>query len=277
VSRVYFTSPSGTAELLGRERAHGNVLTLNFALAALGSDSFRFRDLMEPALSPLARSQLAIVKAEFWATSFRAWWWAHSEDRDHWIAAGGHRLTPWDLTLNTAVVVGSPAVELLARVHATCEIHGYVEGEHRAWLADVIDVGREDHVLRSGMGWEAVVGLLRARDDEPVVMSYSGTNGFPDRELAVEQGTWTPPSANHDEDGYDDAVESWGALPASEQWDLSMAALHRFNAAGPVELHPDVWGVSGFGDPAWSVFDLLDALEQPATVAVSDSAEAAPT
>lgn len=274
MSRVYFTSPSGSAELLGRERAHGNVLTLNLALAVLGSDSFRFRDLIEPALSPLARSQLANAKPEFWAMSFRSWWWAHSEDRDHWITAGGHRFVPWNLTLNTAVVAGSPAVELLARVHATCEIHGYVEGEHRAWLADVIDDGRQDNVLRSGMGWEAVVGLLRARDDEPVVMWYSVTNSFPDRELAVEQGTWTPPADNHDEDA---AVESWGALPAGQQWDLSMAALRRFNAAGPVELHPDVWGVLGFGDPAWSAFDLLDALEQPATVVVSDPVEAAPT
>ncbi|GAA4304598.1 hypothetical protein GCM10023178_11830 [Actinomadura luteofluorescens] len=32
-------------------------------------------------------------------------------------------------------------MRFLARLHAQCELHGYVEGPNRAWLADVIDQG----------------------------------------------------------------------------------------------------------------------------------------
>lgn len=280
MSRVYFHSPSGTAELLGRERAHGDVLTRDLAIAALGVDHHGFQETIEPALSPHARAQLSIVKPQYWAGSFKAWWCAGSSLNGdaHYVTAGGHRFDPWELTLNTAVAAGSAAVELLARVHATCEIHGYVEGTHRAWLADLIDTGREDNVLRRGMGWEAVVELLRARADEPVVMSSSFAEGFPDRDLAMEHGSWIRPALG-DDDADDIDLECWGRLPAADQWERSLTALRRFNETGPVELHPDVWGVRGFGTPAWSVFDLLDALEHPATptTVLSDSAEVATT
>jgi hypothetical protein len=44
-------------------------------------------------------------------------------------------------------------VRFLARLHGQCEVHGWVAGKNRAWLADIIETGRETAILRDDMGW----------------------------------------------------------------------------------------------------------------------------
>lgn len=100
--------------------------------------------------------------------------------------------------LNKAMVA-NPAVRLIARLHGQCEIHCYVEGQDRAWLADRIfealhtlvrvkdmDGDRMVELLRVGfsasggrIGWLRLMDWLRSRSDEPVVCSYSVTSQFP--------------------------------------------------------------------------------------------------
>lgn len=264
MSRVTFHSPSGEAELLGRERAHANMLTNRIAHAAL--PAFRLRERYEPLLPP--DSYLRVVRGDVdelrWDRQFITWWDVGDEPLH---VPGKGLVRPWDLTLNTALVAGSDAVEWMARLHATCEVHGYVEGPNREWLADIIEDGCHDKVLRSGMGWDDVTKLLRTRDDEPVVMSYSVTESFPNAHMS----DWMPPWPEGVREHYDaltpeqqrersDREDAWWDLPTDEQWARSLPVL-REQRDGPLELQPDTWGVQGFGPLGWSVFDLEDWLD----------------
>lgn len=277
MSRVYFTSPSGEAELRGSERAYAGSVTNDLALSQLRLDR---------GFSPDPRSRygrllpsghyLEVVKDEFFANSFRTWWQVGDlGDRDGFLPIPEARTTPWEITLNTAIFCGNDAIELLARIHATCEIHGWFEGEHRAWMADIMQGGREANILRPNQGWEEVIEFLRSRDDEPVVMSYSVCDGFPNEYLAREAGVWTRPEPvkpegwsdedwnELDEDSKHDYAESWYKLSEDEQWDLCMKAL-REHWTGRVDIHPDMWSKRGFGggDRPWTVFDLEAWLDQ---------------
>jgi len=54
------------------------------------------------------------------------------------FVVGDVEIDPFCVALNTAIVSGSDPIVLAARLHGQSEIHTYVEGENRAWLADVI-------------------------------------------------------------------------------------------------------------------------------------------
>lgn len=270
MSRVTFHSPSGEAELLGRERAHAGVLTNRMAHAVL--PTFRLRERYEPLLPP--DSYMRVVRTDVedwrWDRQFLTWWDVSDEPLH---VPGKGKLSTWDLTLNTALVGGSDSVEWLARLHATCEIHGYVEGPNREWLAEIIEDGEHDKVLRSGMGWDQVVKLLRSRDDEPVVMSYSVTENFPNSDVSDWMPSW-PEGVPYRYDALteeqqqerDARSDAWYDLPAEEQWERSLRTL-REQRGGQLELQPDMWGVQGFGPLGWSVFDLEDWLDQGQEIA----------
>ncbi|MGK3995050.1 hypothetical protein [Sorangium sp. So ce1024] len=124
------------------------------------------------------------------------------------------RYGAWEVLLNTCLVLGSDPLCFLARMHAQCEIHAWVDGPDRAWLAGIIDEGRRVGLMRDGQGWDDVTALLRARSDEPVVMSYSVCDQFPSRSVA----NWTPPA---DEDGEPNR-DAWYDLDEAERWRLAM-------------------------------------------------------
>lgn len=98
------------------------------------------------------------------------------------VKIGDRTEHPFVLGLNTALRMGGDAVKLSARLHGACEIHTYVEGEDRAWLADIIErnLGRVLRRETQGYeGWAGVVELLRAGSHSPVVSSYSVGESFP--------------------------------------------------------------------------------------------------
>ena len=260
MSRVYFHSPDREAELRGSERAHAGVLTNRLAFACLST--FRARERYMPLVDPA--SYVAQDAARF-EQSFETWWSVGMDG--HGLLVDGETVLPWHLSLNTALVLGSDAMILLARMHATCEIHGYVEGEHRGWLADIIEKGRSDNVLRPGQGWEGVAELLRESDADPVVMSYSVCDGFPNAGVAKDAGLWTPGPEHQGvwtQEGQPDHPHLWGQpwwdgdewydLSGDEQWRLGIEAL-RNKWVGEVDLTPTSWRSRGFGK-GWSVFDL---------------------
>jgi hypothetical protein len=184
----------------------------------------------------------------------------------------GQPLQAFSLILNTACQVGSDAVKLAARLHGQCELHAWVDGPNRAWLADIIQAGLHSGVFRKGIwyqdvpngpkdkwsdqGWGDVIALLRERDDEPVVTSYSVTDRFPNRSLT----TWNPPpmpenwkpqfweaedwaaqSGEERAEYYDEhAQDLWYELPVEEQWRLAMDGLRADTASG-LEMKPDNW------------------------------------
>jgi len=230
MSRIYFHSEHGTAEVSGRERASMGVFCSSLLLVALGldrawlADAATFRRLVPPGHYTQHGDDAAFLK------SFQTW-----------LAVGGEgefgivtKAQPWVAGLNTALVAGSDPVRLMARLHGQCEIHAYVEGPNRSWLATIIETGRTAGIFRPSLGWESVVELLRSRDDAPVVTSYSVCQSFPNPTVAG----WTD---DREGDGFYD-------LPEAERWSRGMSAL-RQNGGG-LELTPNNWGEFYFDNGA---------------------------
>lgn len=235
MSRVTFASPSGEAVLRGSERAYAGVLIADMGRAPF-SDRFRFEERYGAVFPG--------VKPDFFPT-----WWQVSMDK---ITIPTGKISPSTMSANTAIVAGSDPIRLLARMHFTCEVNGYVEGQHRAWLADVIDEGLASKILRQSMGWHGIASFLRDDDTEPVVMYDSSGSMFPDPwEMGVIR--------DEDDDGnpLDDGLQydAWEALGVDEQWTRAMAWLREFNITNKVDMHPDTFRRRRFG-LAWSSYDL---------------------
>jgi hypothetical protein len=177
------------------------------------------------------------------------------------VLPGGTEVCIFDAQLNTAIALGGDVPALAARVHGQCEIHGWVDGPDRTWLADIIHRGRRDNILRPGQGWEQVAMLLRSRDDESVVTSYSVTDSFPNPHVAS--------LADDDEADNDEAWDAWGNLSADEQWDFAMAGLgtrmSRHLQWRPVDWHEQGMGTGLSGYDLRRIADDLDRAEPTAT------------
>lgn len=205
MSRVYFHSPSGDAELRGSERAHAGWLSSAIGIAALDLNDYDFRERTAKHIDaghPLrdvhaAETALRVGKVDF-------------------VVPSG-RYSAWEVLLNTCLALGSDPLCFLTRMHAQCEIHAWVAGEDRWWLVEVIEQGRRAGLTRTDQGWESVQAMLGCTSTEPVVMSYSGCDQFPSRRAAK----WTPPAG---EDGKPDH-DAWYDLGADERWSLGMAGV----------------------------------------------------
>lgn len=240
MSRVYFHSPSGTAEIRGAERAYGSALADDLAFAVFGFENamayhsehnptVRFLDAIRPPLDPWARERLTNLKAML----------RYGGGEACVQLPGGRQATVSSLFLNTALTVGSDALRLLAFIHAQCEIHGWFAGPNREWVADIITKGRADSLLRADMGWEGLVDFLRADQTEPVVMSYSVCEQFPNSTAAQ----WTP--------GEDENYDAWYDLPIEDRWALCMPNIARH------EITPDRLSNPRYFGCQLNAFDVL--------------------
>lgn len=234
MSRIYFHSEHGEAEVSGCERALFGCYCSDALLGALGLNRYPDKGLAESIERLLVSPRADYVRlnpAQYLATFLS-------------VASGGEvfdlgergQVTVFAVALNTLLATASDSMALAARIHGQCELHCYVEGPNRDWLARLISNGRSAGIFRRDMGWEAVAELLASRDDGPVVLSYSVCVSFPDR--IVTEWEPPPPSAEDDDDG-ERADEAWAALPDDERWRLSMDGLRA--RRGGAELRPDQW------------------------------------
>lgn len=303
MSRVYFHTPSGTAEIRGSERAWLSFVAAGPAMYAwdldrTGLDSERAYQLVEMNPEPepgefgsnYLHTYMREAKAEEdrWRKAYKEYETAgrpygplggpryNHEHQRRFIDAlktnlrvqgfelhiNGHRLHTSNIELNTALVAGSDVVALAAKIHGWCEVHAWVDGQDRDWLAGLVEQGLETGIFRRGVwydngpdeertwasqGWEELVPFLRARNDEPVVMSYSVCDQFPTPH--IEDWQWQPtelpddwrPSWANDEKGLAEwesfgeetkqeerneaRQDSWYDLPGEQKWELAMAAL----------------------------------------------------
>lgn len=165
------------------------------------------------------------------------------------LELNGNPFGLFDLQLNSAVAMGGNALKLAARLHGQCEIHCYVEGPNRNWLASMIEEALSKSVLRKELGWEGAITLLRKANDSPVVCSHSVCEQFPNAGIA----DWVPPKDEEGGDNYD----AWYDLPAEEQWRLGMKGLRMHG--GGLEMKPEEWdNFFFFLVPKWSA-DLISA------------------
>ncbi|MER7331782.1 MULTISPECIES: hypothetical protein [unclassified Micromonospora] len=227
MSRVYFHSPSGDAELRGSERAWLNHVARGPAEAAWNFDHTDIVDRITHILAMVPEVPDGEFGSNYLHTGLRA---AQQEQRankaayQEWrpgqplrgpvshehrrllvrflrtrlsvdgveLHVAGVKLHSSNVELNTALVAGSDPVRLAAKIHGWCESHAWVEGPDRAWLAGIIDQGLKAGIYRRAIrhsdepdgelyaqGWEQVQELLRARDDKPIVLSYSVCDQFP--------------------------------------------------------------------------------------------------
>jgi hypothetical protein len=160
-------------------------------------------------------------------------------------------------------------VQLAARLHAQCEIHAWVDGPNRAWLADIIDEGVETGIMRphpdmddiEKTGWQAVTTLLRRTDSEPVVTSYSVCEQFPNSYASTYLPPW-PEGVTEEWDALTEKQQreretlsdAWYDLPGGEQWRMGMEWLRV--QRGGLELEPEGFYDFGFGN-GFSWLDLI--------------------
>ncbi|WP_326804933.1 hypothetical protein OIE49_29555 [Streptomyces sp. NBC_01788] len=283
MSRVYFHSPTRTAELRGSERAWLGGLVRDIAVGVLDlNDSARvdrLRPLIHPGHYMANLPTTGIGWLTRWASSYTtafAVGWDHGTPL---IQYQGQTIDPFSLALNTAAVLGSDQVKLAARLHGQCELHAWVDGPNRSWLADIMQAGLDNGTYRRGIqyaaepdhghpepewvsqGWEDVIALLRERDDEPVVTSFSVCDGFPNSSI----GDWMPPwpegrarswdaLTDEQKQARSERSDAWHDLEPAEQWRIAMDGL-RASSDG-LEIKPDNWHTFRFTHNL-TVLDLL--------------------
>jgi hypothetical protein len=178
------------------------------------------------------------------------------------LEVAGHRLRSENVELNTALAAGSDVIRLAAKISGWDYV--WVDGPDRAWMAGIIEQGLRARIFRPDAGWDNVRAFLLAHDDEPVVLSHSTSDSFPDPDI----GGWMPPwpeGIPHTWEGWDlmtpeqaqertNRREEWYELPHDEQWRISMEALRERRPWA--RLAPDTLATETFG-PAVTVYTLL--------------------
>lgn len=249
MSSIDFHSRHGTAKLRGSERAYASMICSDMLadVLELRPGSFggsRDQHWLTPWLNPRFAGTYGNRQIEMIRLALSFGW---SGDSDITLP-DGRDISPFSLGLNTAYRAGADPIRLLARLHGQCELHCWVDGPNRAWLAKIIRDGARDRIMRRDQGWDGVVDLLESADDGPVVCSYSVCEGFPNSWLA-EDGGWVP--TDEDEDR-----ESWYDLHEDQAWDFAMRGLRELG--GGLEMRPDNWDLFTFGAgvSAWDLQDM---------------------
>lgn len=263
---VYFHSPSGTVALWGGERGYLASLVSDTAGGLLRSLDFneKTQTRLKALIGPdhyLAKEELSKLSILQWAESYRLAF-ASGFSNESLVRVDDKNVETFSLQLNTAYVLGSDALKLAARIHGQCELHAWVDGPNRAWLADIVDSAMQSRIYRTFAqnGWDGVLKLLRARDDEPVVMSYSVCDNFPNSEFG-----WMPPWPEGVPERWSELTEAqkeirearseeWYDLDDAKQWEIAMPALRE--SGGGLEIKPDNWDTFRFRH-GMTVMDLL--------------------
>ncbi|MNU39105.1 hypothetical protein D3C71_277930 [compost metagenome] len=235
MSRIHFHSPSDTFDIAGMERYHADFATRDKMWEVFGGEEAGI-ELLHPYLPEFWR-RMDAKEVRYFVNGSRGFGGGV-------LNIEGHELYLDDIALNTALDVGSDALRLLARLHAQSEIHCWVDGPNRNWMADIIAAGRAEGVLREEMGWEALADFLRSRDDEPVVCSYSVCESFPNFGLLPDTHRLKIREAKGDD--IDDILDAYYSMRWQTQWKLCMGELR--NRTGRLEMKPDDWRSYHFGN-----------------------------
>jgi hypothetical protein len=227
MSRIYFhSSDDERIEVAGTERAYFGILCSKIMWMALsrlinpsGDNSSSLLRKVFPAGHYVVQEGDFKKRAELF---FRV-------GHDH-ILFDGKPIEVLGLMLNTACYMGGTPIKLAARLHGQCELHTYVNGENREWLAKIIEGAVKKNIFNSEIGWENVVEMLKSGKTSPVVTSYSGCDRFPNMAVAEYSGR----------------QKDWEKLSNEVQWELGMKGLRQLG--GGRELNPETWDEFYFND-----------------------------
>lgn len=189
------------------------------------------------------------------------------------LHVAGVKLHSRNVELNTALAAGSDPIRLAAKLAGWGSGHVWVEGPDRAWLAGIIEQGLAGGMFRRQFrrgdkpdgelltqGWDQVVELLRARDDEPVVTAYSGGDDFPRPQTHLD-GPYRDDVRRWDDysEAEQQAIREWDKRWYADEdgaaaWEAAMAWLRERRPWA--RLAPDALAENTFGMPV-TVYDLF--------------------
>lgn len=235
MARIYFNSPSGSADIRGVERYHAEQAVRDHMWKELGGEEQGI-ELLRPYLPDFWQNMPA-REIKYFLNASRSFGGGV-------VTIDGYDLDLHNVALSSSMKSGSDGLRLLARLHAQCEIYCWVEGHNRAWLAHLIRAQRTDGILRKEVGWEELADFLLSRDDEPVVCSYSGSDDFPNYSLLPQNHRLKKREAAGED--IDDIFDAWCRMRWTTQWKLCMQELRKL--PGRLELRPDDWETYHFGD-----------------------------
>lgn len=252
MSCIYFHSQTSESTLRGAERAHLGMLAADTATALLNvwHQSDRLRSFIAPN-HYMTQQDTSPPHFAHWVQAYET---AFRIDSGELIMWRGHHIDSFTIYLNTALLIGNDQLKLAARLHGQCEIYCYVEGPNRAWLADIMQHGRNTGLYRPDMKWEDVIEHLRERDDEPVVCSYSVTDSFCSPWTVLDDDK-PDVTVKGGEDTTDALYEWWDTLDQTTRWALAMKWLRTHPA---MELTPHRWQYPDYYfEPQITAVDLI--------------------
>lgn len=224
MSSFTFTSSDRTARVAGSERPYGAILAARLTAAALDLD---VEGVARKVLPRAFFQHMAFREANnsvapgSYSAAFVRWVpLAEMLNSNVRLTVGERSVPPSELVLNTAIVFGSAAVALLARIHGSGEDGLLVDGPHRAWLAGIIDDGVATGILRDSEGWERAAQLLRADDTSPVLIAAADVSELQGR--AVGAFVRSVPA---DEKADDARQEAWDNMADAQRWAQSIDAI----------------------------------------------------
>lgn len=228
MSRIYFHTidDCDDATVRGSERAHFGIICSDIAWSVVRNLADEWSDRPSILRNAFPVGHYALTSGKFSESAA-----LHFRVGNEPLILAGEKINMFPLILNTAYFMGSDPVRLGARLHGQCELHAYVEGKNRKWLANIIRQGRKFKFLRDDMGWESVIELLERGDDSPIVTSYSVCEQFPNSHVA----DYDHPELDDGELDYD----AWYDLPHDEQWELAIRGLRE--SSNGLEIKPDNW------------------------------------
>jgi hypothetical protein len=146
--------------------------------------------------------------------------WLASDGQAHHVQ--GQDVYLFDLAFNLWYQQ-QPAAGIMCWLYDQALGHGWIaDADQQAFTAEIraaLDAG----VARPAMGWDGICSLLHSGAGD-VVTSLPGMGGeFPDPQLALEAGTWSPGLRDPDDPDAVDAL--WDQVGPAGQWDLCMQAL----------------------------------------------------
>lgn len=177
-----------------------------------------------------------------------------------------------EMHINTVIAKHPAVFALAARIVGQCEVNVWIAGEHRGWLADLIEQGmataypppHAEPYLRATTvfsdskdwksrydGWAALCAMLRDAGDGIVVLDYSVTDGFPDARWAAHPGE---PGKRF--------RRWWDETTPEKRWNASARGLVTYTRTGPwmLQISPDNLHEASFGQTeAWTWGDLARA------------------
>lgn len=210
MSYLSFDSRTGETRLSGREVA-GISLQSERALA---------RELALPEYRRLrAELELPAPGTTFYTSQVS---WLASDGEAHHVQ--GQDVNLFDLALNLWYQQ-QPAAGILCWLYDQALGHGWIAAAHQQAFAAEIRAALNAGIARPAMGWDGICSLLLHGGTGDVVTSLPGIGKeFPDPQLALEAGTWSP--RLHSQDDPDELDALWDQVGCAGQWDLCMQALH---------------------------------------------------